>query len=256
MGVKGGFGWCPVSQVSVQPGAARLPELPNFVLVSSLQCLFITGHNTTWHWCNRWWSAADIERPVVRHYGFPIASYRDAVWPKLNHPRPDLPCMWNGKSHPDSITHSLIGDVIAYGLIRALLDSSTSGNQQCDTSPQPKMFHPQMETIEYCAPPDADEPSTAVSGTFMSAFQPSVFEPVVSGGWYWREDVPGKPGGCRRVGVLHVVRPRVFACIVLVLISSQRVRVATACQKHKPNHSLTPDCCAMFDIHDGCRLDL
>jgi hypothetical protein len=103
--------------------------------------------------------------------------------------------MWNGLMHPDAITHSLMGDVITYGLIRALVDSSTN-NQQCDTLPPPTMFHSQMETIEYCAPPDADDPST-VTGTFMSAFQPSVFEPVASGGWYWREDVPGKPGELR-----------------------------------------------------------
>lgn len=95
-------------------------------------------------------------------------------------------------SHPEAITHSIIGDVAAYGFIRALMDSSSANDESCGQPAAPKMFHPDLQTVEYCPTPTAGSPATP--GTFMSAFQASVFEPVVAGGWLWREDVPGKPG--------------------------------------------------------------
>lgn len=195
-----------VATKHMSAGCNPMPLLASVTPFCQCSCLSMflgAGHNTTWHWCNRWWAAADIERPVVRHYRLPVISWRDAVWPALNEPRPDLPCLWNGETHPDAIAHSIIGDVVTYGLLRALMDggSSKAEQWQCDASASApiKMFNAQMDTIEYCQPVVNSSASSATStpaptGTLMSVFQPSAFEPVVSGSWYWREDVPGKPG--------------------------------------------------------------
>lgn len=157
--------------------------------VCPLGACWFAGYNTTWHWCNRWWTTPDIERPVVRHHGLPIASYRDAAWPVLNSPRPDLPCLFNGKSHPESITHTMIGDVVTYGLIRAAYDSSMQMTD-CDSQPPPTTFHQKLELVEYCPTGSA----ASSTGTFMTAFQETDFDAVSAGQWLWREDVPGKPG--------------------------------------------------------------
>lgn len=143
-----------------------------------------------------------MERPVVRHYNLPVASYRDAVWPILSKPRRDLPCLWNGKSHPDAISHTIIGDVMAYGLIRAALASSTAAADTCaaHASQAPQRFHPHLELFQYCRVHDlqgsAGPEGGPSRGTFMSVYAPSTFQPVRSGSWLWREDVPGRPGEC------------------------------------------------------------
>jgi hypothetical protein len=74
-----------------------------------LLCLLTsnTGLKAEYRYCSRWWTTADIERPVVRHYQIPTASYRDAVWPNLNQPRHDLPCFWVG-------SYRLIGTLYQY----------------------------------------------------------------------------------------------------------------------------------------------
>lgn len=101
----------------------------------------------------------------------------------------------NGRSHPEAISHWIMGDVVAYGLIAALRDSgSTSDNQdtECAAWEDPKSkFHPNLQSFQYCTLPTDGQ---AGNGTFMSVFEPSLFQPLAHGSWVWREDVPGKPG--------------------------------------------------------------
>lgn len=79
------------------------------------------GQQKTYSWCDRWWEAASLERPIVQHYGLPIASYRDAVWPVLPTPSRLLPCFWNGWSHPSALGHVLMAQVVTHGLLQAIL---------------------------------------------------------------------------------------------------------------------------------------
>jgi hypothetical protein len=89
-----------------------------------------------------------------------------------------------------------MGDVVAYGFIAALRDSSAISSDPQDATcaawevPKSK-FHPNLQSSQYCAPPASGQ---AATGTFMSVFEPDLFQPVSRGSWLWREDVPGKPG--------------------------------------------------------------
>lgn len=106
----------------------------------------------------------------------------------------------NGKSHPEAISHHIMGDVIAHGLIAALRDSSmaqgTSQDASCAAWKAPTKFHQNLAPMQYCTPPNG---SDAAAGTFMSDVEPSSFTPLERGNWLWREDVPGKPGTCAQV---------------------------------------------------------
>lgn len=130
---------------------------------------------------------ATIERPIVQHYGLPIASYRDAVWPVMSQPSPYLPCYWNGLSHPDALGHKLIGDVVAYGLLAAAMHANADDNIGCTRAPPPVAFHNDTSGRRFC--------SKQSKGTFMSTSQPELFKPVsLSGCWSFYEDRPRKPG--------------------------------------------------------------
>jgi len=134
----------------------------------------------------------------VHHYQLPTVSYREAVWPSLPNPSPLLPCFWNGYSHPDSVSHLLMSDVIAYGLVRALTDTRNRAST-CQSQATPSRFHQRLESMRYCTPPATTGGNTSstlgLRGTYMTPAHPASFQPLgVCGPWSFREDRPGKPG--------------------------------------------------------------
>lgn len=214
------------SSISLQPPSA-MPQAEILCHNGCLPCSSrgCTGQEAKYSFCNRWWTIASFERPVVQHYKLPIASYRDAVWPDISAPPRDLPCFWNGMSHPDSIGHAMMADVVAWGFLRAIgadvsmvhhpqpavaasdKHSNTmrvAHDQQEDCSLQlqrpPTRFHQQAPAAQFC--PAQDEPraagnssSSSSRGTFMTAEKPDAFQPVLNTGcWRLFEDKPGKPG--------------------------------------------------------------
>lgn len=116
------------------------------------------------------------------------------MWPDMANPSPLLPCFWNGVSHPDGVGHLLFGDVVAYGLVRAL-SNSRNGAGHCNARPAPTKFHPRLESARYCTPPSSTDNASSATGTYMTPATPASFQPLgVTGAWTFREDRPGKPG--------------------------------------------------------------
>ena len=76
-------------------------------------------------WCPWYWDMGGVEARVARHYGLPVASYRDAVWPDMAAPPPDLAAaFWHsddGGIHPDAVAHELLADTVKYALGRLLV---------------------------------------------------------------------------------------------------------------------------------------
>jgi hypothetical protein len=163
------------------------------------------GTPRTYYWCNRWWTLASVERPVVQHYGLPIASYRDAVWPVISRPRQDLPCFWNGLSHPDVAAHLLVADVVTYAFVNTLMltfnsslafpsnggvSSSTESKLQCTSAPF--RFHQKQQGPQYCPLPTPGSPYKGVS---LSVADAANFQPIkASHTWQYRTERRGKPG--------------------------------------------------------------
>ena len=97
-----------------------------------------------------YWRAGDAQTAAARHYGIPIASYRDAVWASYEHvpyaSRIDsdfagdphhLFWMANnvGNSHPNQTTHELVGDVVKFAFSRMLLEyDALSPAQRADAA--------------------------------------------------------------------------------------------------------------------------
>jgi len=110
--------------------------------------------------CDEWWTTASSRIPARRNYHVPAISYRDAVFPNLESPPDDLFQMWNGFSHPGPKVHFWIAESIAFAFLflkSGLETNKDSGNAICLT-------------------PNEVIPSS------------------ISCGWFYGEDVPGKPG--------------------------------------------------------------
>ena len=132
-------------------------------------------------WCNNWWHLADVDAPVLSYYSVPVVSYRDAIWPRLQNPRHDLPCLWNGLSHPDAIGHALFADVVRHGFLQQINHSRAAvACQPIATDP----FH--RNQILNCA--------QTLQGTRLSVDVPERFLPTSNLGWVYTSDRPGKPG--------------------------------------------------------------
>lgn len=70
------------------------------------------------------WGFGEEELQVAKHYGLPIASYRDAAWPVSADPPSDLRIFWDGTKHvchPQAETHELVSDVVKWALLQLLL---------------------------------------------------------------------------------------------------------------------------------------
>ena len=92
--------------------------------------------------CARFYNVQDVHALALVPLGVPTVSYRDVVWPDYHRP----PCNWSGSYwneecaqwgddsiHPNTITHSLVADVLA----RAL-DARTS-ELACGDGPPPNV---------------------------------------------------------------------------------------------------------------------
>ena len=139
--------------------------------------------------CDIYWKMADVERPILDHYHLPVSSYRDAVWPELNSPPPNLNCFWNGALHPDSNAHQLIADVVYDSILRMIEAArqdiaSPSEDVNC---PQVAPFHPDMH-FEHCIELDF---KSHMKFSHPESFQPISRPPLL---WRWREDRAMKPG--------------------------------------------------------------
>ena len=76
-----------------------------------------------YQYCQRWWEMQDFSAMTFNKLKIPFVSYRDLVWPDYAHPPPNLPVLWNGRSHPDFKAHRLIGKLIAFGFMMQLKDA-------------------------------------------------------------------------------------------------------------------------------------
>lgn len=172
--------------------------ISRFIVKDALCCpVSFAGINITYSYCTEWWLTPGIERLVSQHYKVPTASYRDAVWPVMDKPRPNVPCMWLGNAHPSALTHEMMANVVGYGLVRAVMESSS--NTSCSQRSTATRLFQEMPVKQYCTAANASidhhhNTTTAPRGTYMSSLNASSFQPLETGGWLWREDVPGKPG--------------------------------------------------------------
>lgn len=88
-------------------------------------------------WKPRFWEMGGVEARIAQHYGLPVASYRDAVWPVRDAPPADLPALWSSADgiHPDRVAHELIADVVKHALGRLLFAQPHSDPPLAATSP-------------------------------------------------------------------------------------------------------------------------
>lgn len=130
----------------------------------------------------------------------------------MDTPWESIQCLWNGWSHPDAMSHFFFGDVVAYGLLRAIkaaadprahpphsfggdaasgLPLASMAPQQaaaCWPRPPPTRFHKGFTKPAYCSVYDANT-------TTMTVDKPASFQPLLNTGcWKFFADTPGKPG--------------------------------------------------------------
>ena len=150
-----------------------------------------SGGVKNYTWCNRWWTVQDIDRPVLRHYQLPMASYRDAVWPSLPSPNDHLPCFWNGLNHPDAFAHAVLARVVFFSFEQALRAVQNEPAGRACPKPEVKLFHQRLPVGVFCS----QRKRALGESPVLSVRIPHAFRPVFSSGdWASREDVPGKLG--------------------------------------------------------------
>lgn len=72
-----------------------------------------------YYYCPEWWMPQDWRDKAREFNSVPAISYRDAVWPELDHPRHNLSAYWEGLSHPVASTHYLVAKSVLFGLLVA-----------------------------------------------------------------------------------------------------------------------------------------
>jgi len=127
--------------------------------------------------CKWWWESQDNQNSAIQSLGVSVASYRDAYWPKLDEPHPDIPYFWNGMSHPDTVAHDLISHVVEYALYREFQSQGPSCQIQWETERSCK------KALTLIDAEDSSEASLAATPVVVSMV-----------GWAKFEDRPGKPG--------------------------------------------------------------
>ena len=144
--------------------------------------------------CGDWWRIADAEAIVGRHYGVPIVMYRDAVWPLLNAPGPDVRLAWDGLSHPSRVTHELVADLVKYALLRLEAERAVNAaGFSCfpDTHIAP---YTGFASVGAGCAFRARGPLTQVGTIGGNANANTSKLATFSGGWRYFEDAPRKPG--------------------------------------------------------------
>lgn len=144
-------------------------------------------------WCECWWRMGDFEATAARSLDVPIASYRDAVWPDIDHPPIDLPLFWNGLSHPDQVAHELVSDVVKYALEQLLVPSPSLKE---DFMRPVFEFHIENETNIHSSDCESRSalgfPETTLGVHNVEIFTSSAIMPGRA--WRFFEDRPLKPG--------------------------------------------------------------
>jgi hypothetical protein len=64
--------------------------------------------------CEQWWMPQDWRVSAREVNSVSFISYRDAVWPKKNHPPDNLCQYWSGLSHPMAGVHSMVATTILF----------------------------------------------------------------------------------------------------------------------------------------------
>ena len=124
------------------------------------------------YFCEQWWYPQDWRKQSRLAHHVPMVSYRDAVFPNVNHPPADLNETWSGKSHPGPFVHFWIAEAVFFAFLNI--------KQHTTTDFEPK------ERSDLC---------TKKATSFAALEGASKFVPKSRGcGWEFREDVAGKPG--------------------------------------------------------------
>ena len=142
-----------------------------------------------------------VEASVARFYGLPVASYRDAVWPDMSAPPPDLLELWRCLDHgihPDWVPHQLVADVVKHALGRLLMAPGFphAGAAEFCAAPGPATRPPPLQhsTVALaettCA---ATERAFSVGSHAAAEFEAAVLGR--GGQWFFGTDVPGRPAG-------------------------------------------------------------
>ena len=121
-------------------------------------------------WCTQWWRVSDDEAGVARHYGLPVASYRDAVWPVMEAPPRDLPRLWTNRSddstHPPKGVHALVADVVKYALAALL---GLHADADTDAVPSRVAWRMQRRGLHPNCSVDGERVAPLVPATSLSA---------------------------------------------------------------------------------------
>jgi hypothetical protein len=158
--------------------------------------------------CFELWQYADAEAAAARHYGIPVASYRDVVWPTMHAPPRDLGLFWQGHLHPSKFyAHELLADTVKYALLRLLAAAPGGGGgaaSACARAPQPPPA-PATSLAEVGAACAARPRPAGAARAQHTVLSPSAgFAPSPASAhapaWALAEDVPGKPGWIAAAG--------------------------------------------------------
>lgn len=142
-----------------------------------------------------------VEASVARFYGLPVASYRDAVWPNMTSPPPDLLELWRCLDHgihPDWAQHQLVADVVKHALGRLLMGRGFphAGAAEFCATPGPATRPPPLQHSTVAL---AETPCAATGRAFsVGSHAAAEFEAAVlgrGGQWFFGTDVPGRPAG-------------------------------------------------------------
>lgn len=151
---------------------------------------------------NPWyWEMGDVEASVVRFYGLPVASYRDAVWPNRSSPPHDLLELWRTSDHgihAGPVPHELVSDVVKYALGRLLMGSHfPPAGAEAFCSPAGPASHP--PALRFSKHAVASMQCAGASHALgFGSMGPDEFRRAalgVGGEWTFGIDVPGKPPG-------------------------------------------------------------
>lgn len=178
-------------------------------------------------WCPHWWSMGDAEVRTARHYGLPVASYRDAVWPVEAAPPGDLALLWEGLSHPTATTHEIFADCVKSALARLLLsptlhDAAAPRNDGARTAPLVPLF-PETANNPTCAHRPLG-PLTAIrAADDGQALGPAPI--AMSGSWRFFADRPHKFGWIYESGPRNASMSAARASITFPVVFSGAPRL-------------------------------
>jgi hypothetical protein len=151
------------------------------------------GNSSVW-WCPSFWTGVDPHVRYARELGWPVASYRDAVWANFSDPPADLRLFWNGCKwscqHPDAVTQQLVSDVVKHALSELIIRPISK--YAASESLALMNASPVTGGAQFCA--------LRSSQFRMHADDPEKFQPTSqSGNWKFTSDRPGKFGWIGRL---------------------------------------------------------